>query len=230
MLDQVSEFRAPVGPATRAAPRIAIGGAESIEIRHFEDLELVVASKRTPGFTPGQVAALHGLVRDVASGAVGPCKFLAFDLSFRGAAEKPARGFEALVDDLSNLIFQLPVLSVAWVRGDLAGADLELALACSMAVGEERARLTFDIDLVGSLRTYALLAHKVGFVQAERLMEGGVTLAAADAYDAMVLHSVSPPSDGAEGLRGFAASRTRRHNSACGLYRAQRIAMLAAAA
>lgn len=203
--------------------------SHGIHIQRLEDLELVIVSKSTAGFSVAQAQLLGKLVRDIASGNSWPCKFLVFDLASRGTAPaKPSREFETFVEELSNLIFQVPVLSVAWVRHDLSGPDLELALACSMLVGEAGARLTFDVDLVDSLRTYALLAHKIGFVQAERLMETGTVLSASAAHDLMILHSVVPSGEGAEGIRLFVASRTRRHNSACGLYRAQRIAMLGA--
>lgn len=203
--------------------------SHGVEIRHFDDLELVIVSTRVAGFGSGRIDVLRTLIRDVASGQVGPCKFLVFDL-FASSADvgKPASGFDSLVEELSNLIFQAPVLSIAWARRHMSGPELELALACSMMVGEEGARFGFDIDLVDSLRTYSLLAHKLGFVRAERLMEEGSVIGAAMAHDLMLLHSVVPAGDGVDGIRSFARSRLRRHNSSCGLYRAQRIAMTGA--
>ncbi len=196
-----------------------------VEIRLFDDSELLVVSWRDPGFGAGPLRILRDIVRDVASGHIGPCKFIAFDLASRPGAAEPAPEFAGFVEELSDLIFQAPVLSVAWARGDLSGPELELALACSMVVGEAPARLAFTLDLVDNLRTYALLAHRIGFVRAERLMEQGSVLTAAQAHEMMLVHSVVPAEPGLDGIRRFAQSRMRRHNSACGLHRAQRIAM-----
>lgn len=215
-----------------AAPRqstVKVDLSSRLDIRVLEADELIVVSKRTDGFDETQIDVLRRLLRDVASGQVGPCKFIVFDFAASGGASaKPAPQFEALVEELSNLIFQVPVLSIAWVRRRLSGPELELALACSMMAGEEGSLYAFDIDVVDSLRTYALLAHKLGFVRAERLMENGSVLDAATAHDLMLLHSVLPAREGLDGIRGFVRARARRHNSSCGLYRAQRIAMTGA--
>lgn len=201
-----------------------------VEFRLLDDCELLVVSCHNSGFGTGQLRIMRDLLRDVVSGHIGPCKFIAFDLKAQaGAAKvavKPASEFAGFVEELSNLIFQAPILSIAWARGELSGPDLELALACSMIVGEEPARFAFALDLVDSLRTYALLAHKIGFVRAERLMEDGSMLTAAEAHELMLLHAVVPAEPGLDGVRRFAESRRRRHNSACGLHRAQRIAMV----
>ena len=213
----------------RSLSTIRLDLSHGIEIRSFADLELIVVAKRTAEFGSGQVDVLTRLVRDVASGQVGPCKFLTFDLSATSAERRgPAPGFEGFLEELSNLLFQVPVLSIGWVRGFASGADLDLALSCSMLVGEEGARFGFDIDPVDSLRSYSLLAHKLGFVRAERLIDDGSVVGAEAAHELMLVHSVVPARDGVEGIRGFAKARTRRHNSSCGLYRAQRIAMMGA--
>ena len=215
------------GPGSPSKVKLDL--SHGLEIRRFDDIELVLVATRVAGFGSGRVDVLRKLVHDIASGQIGPCKFLVFDLCASSTeAGKPAPGFDAFVEDVSNLIFQAPVLSIAWARQYLSGPELELALACSMLVGEQGARFGFDVDLVDSLRTYALLAHKLGFVRAERLMEDGSVIGASAAHDLMLLHSVVPAGDGVEGIRSFAKSRLRRHNSSCGLYRAQRINMTGA--
>ena len=214
------------GPLHKTSIRLDV--SYGVEIRLFDDLELLVVSRRSPGFVAGQSGVLRDLIRDIASGHIGPCKFLVFDLATGAGPGDPPPDFAPFVDELSNLIFQAPVLSVAWARQELAGPDLELALVCSMLVGEQDARLAFDMDLIDSLRTYSLLAHRIGFVQAERLMENSAVVSAAAAHDLMLVHSVVPPEKGVDGIRRFVQSRMRRHNSACGLYRAQRIAMTGA--
>jgi hypothetical protein len=199
-----------------------------LEFRRLDSLETLIISKKRAGFDAAQVRHLRRLVRALGSGSIASCKFLIFDLA---SGEEPCgttpSGFDALVDEVSGLIFEAPVITVAWVRRYVGGADLDLALACSMLVGEEKARISFEVDLVSSLRSYALLAHKIGFVRAERLMEGGAVLDAAAVHDLMLMHALVPAGSGFEAMQDFVSARSRRHNAACGIYRAQRVAMLA---
>lgn len=221
---------ASADPELRRVTPFRVALSHGLHIRMVDGLELILVTKTTPGLTEPQIDVLQRLVEDIAAGHVGPCKFLVFDLAGQGVApNRRSPQLESLMGELSNLIFQVPVVSIAWARQDVSGADLGLALACSMLVGETEASLTFDLDLVDNLTSYALLAHKLGFVQAERLMEGAAVVDAAAAHDLMILNSVVPAGEGLDGIRKFVASRMRRHNSACGLYRAQRITMLHAA-
>jgi enoyl-CoA hydratase/carnithine racemase len=170
-------------------------------------------------------------VRDAAAGRLGQLKFIAFDFAHPGDEEAMAgKGFDALVTDLADLILHAPVVSVGYARGSLSGADLELALACSMLVGEECARFSFAADPVSSVRTYGFLARKIGFVRAERLMERGEVLDAAQMRDLFLLKDVVKGGAGLAGLDQFLRHTLRRHNSAYGIYRAQRIATSSALA
>ena len=230
MLDVISGESADIvarfdegGVARNMSPRRH--ASDKISIQILEDVELVVVTLNGSAFGAGETEVLLKLVRDVASGLVGPCKFIVFDFMVGSDKAKPSFEFNTLIEELSNLIFQVSVVSVAWVRQELASTDLELALACSVIVCEKGARIAFNIDLIESLRTYSLLAHRIGFVQAERLMENSSILSATEAYELMLSHSVVDAEQGVGGIRRFARSRMRRHNSACGLYRAQRIAM-----
>jgi hypothetical protein len=92
-------------------------------------------------------------------------------------------------------------------------------LACSMFVGERGRRFSFAADAVVSLGFYGLLAMKIGFVQAERLMDG------ADIVDADRLHSLLLMKEvgDADVLSHVLGKTARRHNSCYGIYRAQRI-------
>ena len=203
--------------------------AAPFETRQIASLDLLIVSKQRAGFDRSAVDGLRKLLDDLATGRVGPFKFLVFDLAMVDVDEsKPAAGYDDLIESLTNLIFEVPVITIAWVRQHVATSDLEFALACSMIVAEPKARFSFQTDILTSLRSYALLAHKLGFVQAERLMESGQTLEAHQMDDLLLLHSVVPAVAGFEGVQQFVRARTSRHNSACGIYRAQRIAMLGA--
>jgi len=174
---------------------------------------------------PGWVGPARRIVRDAAGGRLGRLKFLAFDFAQTGEVEAGgSEDSQGLVAEVANLILRAPVVSVAYVREYISGADLELALACSMIVCEEGARFSFAADPVVSVATYALLAQKIGFVRAERLMEREDVLDATQMRDLFLLKETSEAGSGLEGLERFLRRTVRRHNSAYGIYRAQRIA------
>ena len=54
------------------------------------------------------------------------------------------------------------------------------------------------------------------------MMEGGAELDLVQMNDLMLLTAV-PSSDGLAGIQDFVRARSRRHNAACGIYRAQRL-------
>jgi hypothetical protein len=207
-------------------PARARDTADSLTVTRVESLGLVIVSKSRAGFRASEVQALRRLVAEIASGEAGACKFLVLDFAHRATgAEDVAPGFDDLLNEAASLILEVPVLLIAWARGPLSGTDLEVALACSMIVGEQGARFSFATDLVDRFRSYAILAHKIGFAKAERLMEGGETLDAAEMLNHLLLKEVAPPTPGYGGIERFVQTRWRRHNSSCGIYRAQRIAM-----
>jgi hypothetical protein len=194
--------------------------ARGLTVSRDDELQVLRVTKTFSGFSLPIISDLRGIIRDVAAGRFGPLKFLAFDFAHEGFPfATAADGFNDLVDELSNLILAAPVISVACAHADMAGADLEFALACSMFVGERGRRFSFAADTMVSLSFYGLLAMKIGFVQAERLMDG------ADIVDADRLHALLLMKEvgDADILSQVLGKTARRHNSCYGIYRAQRI-------
>jgi len=113
---------------------------------------------------------------------------------------------------------------VANARGDMSGADLEFALACSILIGEADARFSFAADPIASMATYGFLAQKLGFVRAERLMERGEVLDAQQMHDLLLLKDVAEPGSAMDGIREISDAHLKRHNSCYGIYRAHRMA------
>lgn len=204
---------------TDARPALLGPRARGLSLSRQDDLQALVVTKTLPGFSEAVVSDLREVVRDVAAGRFGPLKFLAFDFAHEGFPFAVAGdGFNDLVDELCNLILAAPVISIACARANMAGADLEFALACSMFVGEKGRRFSFAADPSVSLGTYGLLAMKLGFVQAERLMDG-------DIVDAERLHALLLLKEvgGSDILEQVLGKTSRRHNACYGIYRAQRI-------
>jgi enoyl-CoA hydratase/carnithine racemase len=188
-------------------------------------LQTLVVTKLVAGFDDDCVERLRGIVEDVAAGRRGALKFLVHD--FAHHVERDSEGgvdFSRLVNELANLILRAPIISVACVRAHMAGADLELALACNMMIAQSGRRFFFAADPALSLGTYGFLAQKIGFVRAERLMESSVGLDAAQMADLLLVKATLEPGAGFAAVEQVLARAARRHNASYAIYRAQRIA------
>lgn len=192
--------------------------------RRLDDLDTLVVTKTRAGFDQPMVDALRQTLRDAAAGRLGRLKFLAFE--FAHDTQGPAvgaDGFRSLIADVANLILKAPIVAVACARGHMEGADLEFALACSMLIGERGAQFSFADDPIAAMGVYGFLSQKLGFVRAERLMEGGEVLDVDQMHDLLLLKDVAEAGEGRAGLETFLRRTARRHNSCYGIYRAQRM-------
>jgi enoyl-CoA hydratase/carnithine racemase len=212
-------------PVFRSAVAAAPQASEGLVERRLTALETLVITKPAAGFSPACIESLRRIVKDVTAGRYGQLKFLVLDFAHAGANESVgASGFGALVHEVANLILWAPVVSIACVRADLIGADLELALACSMIVSEADRRFSFAADPVAALATYGFLSQKIGFVRAERLMERGEVIDSSQMHDLMLVKLVLESGAGLAGLEQFLVRTGKRYNACYGIYRAQRIA------
>lgn len=214
-------------------PRLAVVEARSatveiaapgLRLSRLADCEALVVTKTVPGFTPAAVEACKALVEDAAAGRLGPMKFLVFDFAHpAGGSAASDEAFAGLASDVANLVLRAPIVSVACARAYMSGADLELALGCSMVIAERGAKFDFDADPVASLGIYASLSRKIGFVRAERLMEEGRLLEADEMKDLLLIKDAADAGEGPRFLEAYLKRNVRRHNSCYSIYRAQRI-------
>ncbi len=209
-----------------AAHPLAGGGgpwsAAGFRTFHIQGAQALVISKHFAGLSAEWVEQARDVVKTAVEGGFGEIKFLVFDLAAEAGANAPrADDAQLLLADIANLILRAPIVTVAYARNTIGGVDLELALACSMLICDENARFSFAADPVEAVATYALLAQKIGFVRAERLMEHEDVLSPGQMRDMLLLKDVT---SGAGGLEAFLRRAHRRHNSSAAMYRAQRIA------
>jgi hypothetical protein len=200
-------------------------GNEGLIEHRIEALQTLVITKLVAGFDDECVDSLRLIIEDAAAGRRGPLKFLVLD--FAHHMERDSEGgtdFNRLVNDVAQLILRSPIVSVACVRAHLAGADLELALACNLMIAEAGRRFSFAADPTVSLATYGFLSQKIGFVRAERLMETGDSVNAEQMRDLLLVKAMLEEGAGFGEVEQFLARSLRRHNSAYAIYRAQRIA------
>ena len=213
-------------PAIVDPAKTLLSSVEGLSARRVDAFDALVITKTAPGFDQAAVGGLRALVAEAAAGRLGVLKFLVFDFAHDGfPLSIAADGFTSLVAEIETLILAAPVVSIACARANLAGADLEFALACSMTVAEADKRFSFAADIAASVGTYGLLAQKIGFVRAERLMETGEIVGAAHLDELMLLKEVLEADGGPDGLDAFVAKMARRYNASYGIYRAQRMAM-----
>jgi enoyl-CoA hydratase/carnithine racemase len=213
-----------------ASPYPIVGAAgtwstPTIRTFHLEASEALVISKHFAGLSAEWVDQARQVVKTVAAGGFGDIKFLVFDLNAETDHNATrAENAQLLLGEIANLILKAPIVTIAHARNAIGGADLELALACNMLICDEQARFSFAADPVESVATYALLAQKIGFVRAERLMEHEDVLGAGQMRDMLLLKETTVSGPGLGGLEDFLVRAHRRHNSAAAMYRAQRIA------
>jgi enoyl-CoA hydratase/carnithine racemase len=198
--------------------------SEGLIERRLEAAQSLVVSKLAPGFDDECVEGLRRIVDEVAAGRRGALKFLVFDFAHHMTRDSEAgEGFGRLINAVANLVVKAPIVAVASVRADLTGADLDLALACNLIMAEAGRQFSFGADPTVSLATYGFLSQKIGFVRAEKLMEGGAVLDAEQMHDLLLVKTVMPDGAGFAGIEQQLTRSVRRHNSTYGIYRAQRI-------
>ncbi|MBI1866751.1 MAG: enoyl-CoA hydratase [Methylocystis sp.] len=212
------------------APLDFLGAHNTLTLQRLEKLDTLVVSKSCSGFDRSCVDELADLLRRIGRGEpIGELtglKYLVFDFAHEGAgAAEAADGFEELAATNAELILDAPVISIAWTRGFIIGADLDFALSCSMIVAERGARFSFETDPIASIGVYGSLAQKIGFVKAERLMENGEVVGADDMRNLLLVKQVADREAGLEGIERYIGQCGRRYNASYSLFRAQRIAM-----
>lgn len=213
-----------VTSALASVDRIGQARADGLTMTRLDALDTLVVGKDRPGFDAAALEGVRQIVRDARAGLLGRLKFLVFDLAHADDEDGEAvDGFDGLIIEVANLILAAPVVTVAFARGRIGGADLEFALACSMMIGESSARFSFAADPIVAIGTYGFLAQKIGFVRAERLMEGGEELDAQQMHDLLLLKALVESGAGLSGVEAFLGKALRRHNASYGIYRAQRI-------
>lgn len=220
-----SEEQPVLSPVSLVSNDIRPVRSDGLDVRRLDDLDTVVVTKSVAGFDAAAIEGVRQILRDARGGHLAPLKFLVFDFAHDTGEDGDAvDGFDAVIIEIANLILAAPIVAVANVRSGVGGADLEFALACSMLIGEEGAQFSFAADPIVAIGTYGFLAQKIGFVRAERLMEGGEILDAAQMQEQLLLKAIAPKGAGLEGVKAYLRKAMRRHNASYGIYRAQRIA------
>ena len=198
----------------------------SLELNWLECGDVLVVTKLHPGFDDDCVDDLTRLLSAISLGRIARPKYLVFDFAHRRRGDASgSAGFQNLVAANSELILEAPVISVAWVRSFMAGADFEFACHCAMLVAEKDALFSFDGDPDRLFGLYASLARKIGLVKTQGLMETGAVLGAEDMHNLMLAKDVVEPRRGLAAISDYMRQSGRRYNAAYSIFRAQRSVM-----
>lgn len=176
---------------------------DAISARIACSLDALIVTKSRAGFDHGDVQGLAWLLDVIAGGAFGRLKYLVFDFSHAEGCSSAVEGFEALVAANAQLVRDAPVITIAWARSHMAGADLDFALYCSMLVAESGARFSFDGDPSALFGLYAALVRRIGFVETERLIETGARLDASDMRDLCLVKDIVEPRGGVGAIEDY---------------------------
>lgn len=150
---------------------------------------LVIDRRPVNALTPRTVRQLYEAVSRLAdrtdiqlmvlTGAGGPGHGFCpgADIRFRGSAEAAAEAAadgvaDAPLQQLSRMIRELPMVTVAAINGAVAGAGLGLALACDLRVAARSAKFATAFlarGLSGDMGVWWNLVHLVGLSRAREL-------------------------------------------------------------
>ena len=230
--DIVAAVSSESGGGGRAAKAKAGGadtsasGRSSLSKLWLKPISALIVTKSQPGFDRATIDDLAALLAAIGRGELSDLKFLVFDFAHGNAEAPPAGdGFEELVAANAELILDTPVITLAWARSLMIGADLDFALHCSMIVAQSDARFSFAGDPFSLFGLYAALGRKIGFMKAERLIENNEVLNANEMIELLIVKDVVEPAPGSAGVEAYLAQFGRRYNASHAIFRAQRLAM-----
>ena len=189
------------------------------------NINTVVIRKISPGFSDICVRTLDKILGEIEAGRLGELKFLVFDFAHAcGVVEPYGKGVERLMDRLMDLVVASSVITVAWARGPMQGADVEFALRCSALLADPAAKFSFNCEPERIARLYAVLTRRLGQVRTERLLEAGDTLDAPTMRELCLVKDLVDTHDGLAAIETYLLCYARRYNGNLAILRAQRMA------
>ncbi len=160
-------------PPARVHEDANVSKRQVLFLSRLLNIDTIVLRKTSQGFSEGCIRALDKTLSEIEAGALGELKFVVFDFAHASGPRQPyGKSVERLMERLVDLVVASPVITVAWARGSMQGADLEFALRCSALLADPAAQFSFDFEpeRIGSL--YGVLSRRLGLVRAERAARG----------------------------------------------------------
>ncbi len=114
----------------------------------------------------------------------------------------------------------LPLTTISLVQGDALGGGFECALASSVIVAEESARMGFPevlFNLFPGMGAYSFLSRKIGRRAAEEIISSGTIYSARQLYDLGVVDVITPDRTGEAAVYAFVRKHARSANGRRGI-------------
>jgi DSF synthase len=200
-----------------AAPRPCFNPQLLLELRGF--IEAIIQSHGTMQHKGGDYPLAYAVLASKTRGIFNLGGDLAY---FRSAIihrdrRELERYAKMCVDDLfpRHRNFDLPVTTISLVQGQALGGGFEAALASTIVVAEESARLGFPevlFNLFPGMGAYSFLQRKVGRRITEELITSGNMYSARQLYDMGVIDVIAPDGAGEAAVYSFIRKHSRGGN------------------
>jgi DSF synthase len=198
-----------------------------IEVRQFIDGIVNTQGKFAKG---GQ---LHDINYVILSSKVPGIFSLGGDLAlFRNAIlhkdrEQLLNYGRLCIDDLLpwHRNFDLPITTISLVQGDALGGGFEGALASSVLIAEESARMGFPeilFNLFPGMGAYSFLSRKVGRRVTDELITSGNTYTARQLFEMGVVDVITPEGTGEAAVYSYIRKHAKNANGRRGFEQVRR--------
>ena len=188
---------------------ISSRGKMNREGRQF-DINYVILSSKVPG--------IFSLGGDLA---------LFRNAILHGDRQQLAQYGRLCIDDLLpwSRNFDLPITTISLVQGAALGGGFEGALASSVLIAEESARMGFPeilFNLFPGMGAYSFLSRKVGRRVADELITSGNTYTARQLFDMGVVDVIAPDGAGEAAVYGYIRKHAKNANGRRGFEQVRR--------
>lgn len=115
---------------------------------------------------------------------------------------------------------ELPLTTISLVQGEALGGGFECALASSVIIAEEDARMGFPeilFNLFPGMGAYSFLSRKVGRRVTEELVTSGTVFTARQLYDMGVVDVITPTGTGEAAVESYVRKHARAANGRRGI-------------
>jgi DSF synthase len=110
----------------------------------------------------------------------------------------------------------VPITTIALIRGNALGAGFEGALACDYIVAERNVQLGFPevlFNMFPGMGAYSFLSRRISPVDVERMILSGRVYSAEELYEMGVVDHLAEPGHGVESTKEFIVQCSRNRNT-----------------
>lgn len=110
----------------------------------------------------------------------------------------------------------VPLTSIALVRGNALGAGFEGALSCDYIVAEKNVQLGFPevlFNMFPGMGAYSFLSRRINTVQVEQMILSGKIYSAEELYEMGIVDVVAEDGDGLNEIKKFIKKLTKNQNT-----------------